>query len=107
MTDDKWEIVLDRIQSQFQVIKHGEEAIADVPNGKLEFIIFDSPMGKLRLERATKPKVLDRKSFGGSKYGVATSVEYIYSVIEITHTFSAFKEVDGEWEPFNAEGLTN
>ncbi|OGB73788.1 hypothetical protein A3K24_03100 [candidate division Kazan bacterium RIFCSPHIGHO2_01_FULL_44_14] len=107
MNDEKWGTILDRIQSQFQVIDQGEETIADIPNGKLEFIVFDSPMGRLKLERVTKPKVLDRKSFGGSKYGAASGVEYIYSDSEMTHMFSAFKDADGEWESFNAEGLTN
>ena len=41
----------------------------DLPNATVEFVIFESPMGKMMLERTTKPKVLGEKSLGGSKYG--------------------------------------
>lgn len=105
MNDDKWAGILDRIQSQFEILEQGEEKLADVPNGKAEFIVFESPMGKIRLERLHKPKVIDKKTIGGSKYGASTGVEYIYSDTEQVKTFQAFKEVDGEWEPVDAEGF--
>jgi len=105
MDDDRWATILDRVQSQFTVIDQGKMALADVPRGEIEFIVFDSPLGRLKLERTTKPRVVDKKTFGGSKYGTAAGVEYVYSDTEMTHQLQAFKEIDGEWEPFAAEGL--
>jgi hypothetical protein len=105
MNNERWGELIDRITSQFGVVDQGEEILDDVPNGKVEFVIFNSPMGKLMLERTTKPRVLGEKSLGGSKYGAGSRIEKQYSDTEMVYTVEAFKEVDGEWESFNAEGL--
>lgn len=105
MNNEKWGELIDRISTQFGIVDQGREVLEDVPNGVVEFIMFQSPMGKLMLERTTKPRVLGEKSLGGSKYGAGSRIEKQYSDTETTHTIAAFKEVDGEWEPFDAGGL--
>ena len=105
MQDDKWEAALDKIQDQFEVLEQGEESLEAGPGGRVEFIVFNSPMGRLRVERTTKPKVIDKKSFGGSKYGASTGVEYIYSDTEQVKTVQAFRDSNGEWQPIEAESL--
>lgn len=104
MNDDKWGEILDTVQAKFEMLDQGKEDLTDPP-GLREFVIFVSPMGKMMFERTTRPKVVDKKTFGGSKYGAASGVENIYSDTEVVKTFKAYKDVDGEWKPFEAEGM--
>ncbi|MFH0905126.1 MAG: hypothetical protein V1826_00160 [bacterium] len=105
MQDDKWGEILDKIEGRFDVLDQGEEAVSDIPNARREFVVFESPLGKIRFERTTKPRVEGIKTFGGHKHGTASGVEKIYSDSEQVKVFQAFKEVDGEWQPIDAEGL--
>lgn len=102
MNDDKWGILLDRIQEQFGILDQGEEPIKDIPNASREFVIFQGPMGKMMLERTTKPRVVGEKSFGGSKYGTGAGVEKIYSEDETVKTVRAYKDNAGDWEEMDA-----
>src|SRR5688572_11839319 len=99
MNDSKWADVLDNVQSNFTVEDEGREELPDVPNGSVEFVVFTSPMGRIRLQRETRPRVEETKAFGGSKYGAGQMIEKIYSATDMVHHFSAWKDVDGEWEP--------
>ena len=101
MNDSKWAEVLDHVAEKFAVDDHGKYELEDVPGGMVEYIEFDSPMGKIRLERSTTPRVEKTKAAGGSKYGAGSYVEKVYSDTETVHTFSAFREVNGEWEKFD------
>lgn len=105
MNDSKWADVLDKVESQFAIEERGIEELGDVPNGKLEFVVFTSPMGRIRLERETRPRVESTKTIGGSKYGAASMVEKVYSHTDTVNDFAAWREVGGEWEPMNADGL--
>ena len=101
MTDAKWAEVLDQVSEKFDVEDHGKYELEDVPEGMVEYIEFESPMGKVRLERTTTPRVESTKATGGSKYGAGSYVEKVYSDTDVVHTFSAFREVDGEWQKFD------
>ncbi|MFA5009950.1 MAG: hypothetical protein WC553_01795 [Patescibacteria group bacterium] len=105
MNDDKWGILLDRIQEQFGVLEQGDEEIKDVPNGRREFVIFEGPIGTMMLERMTRPKVIGEKSFGGSKYGTGSGIEKIYSSDEMVKTIKVYKDNDGDWEEIDASSL--
>jgi hypothetical protein len=98
MTKEKWGEILDKVSESFTVEDQGKEALTDVLNGSVEFIVFTSPMGKIRLELETTPRVESTKAAGGSKYGAGSFVEKVYSDTDTVNTFSAWKEVDGEWE---------
>lgn len=100
MNDAKWGEIVDRVADSFGIKEQGREELTDVPNGYVEFIVFDSPMGHIRLEREVTPKVEGTHVSGGSKYGAGSLVEKIYSDSETVKTFMAWKEVDGEWERF-------
>ena|SRR5688572_30445377 len=104
MTDAKWGETIDKIQESFGIEDQGREELEDVPGGYVEFVIFTSPMGTIRLERAITPRVEKTRASGGSKYGAGSMVEKVYSETDTVKTFSAWKEVDGEWEKFEFPG---
>ena len=92
------------IKAKFTVLSEGREELADIPNAFVEFIEFQSPQGKMKLERTTRPAVLDKKTVYSKTGGRASKIEYQYSPDEITHRFQAFKwsEAAGEWEEIKA-----
>ena len=102
MNDDKWGELLDRIKDRFGILEEGDEEILDMPSGRREFVVFEGPMGKMMLERTTKPRVMGEKSFGGSKYGTGSGVEKIYSPDETVKTMKAYRLVGEDWEEVKA-----
>jgi len=106
MNDDKWSELIDRIQDRFGILEQGDEPVEDIPNGRREFVVFNGPLGKMMLERMTKPRVIGEKSFGGSKYGTGTGVEKIYSPDEMVKVMRAYRDNDGDWEEIEASKFT-
>ena len=97
MQEEKWENIKGMIKDKFEVEDEGKNELEDVPNGQVEFIIFESPLGRIKLEYITKPVVLDKRTIGSRRIGSETTVEYIYSEDEFSNTFKAYKWEDESW----------
>ncbi len=104
MHDDKWKDTVAMVKSKFTVLSEGREDIADIPNAFVEFIEFNTPQGKMRLERTTKPAVLDKKTMYSKTGGRASQIQYTYSQDEIVHRLEAFRwnDTKEEWEEMRA-----
>lgn len=104
MHDDKWKDTLAMVKSKFTVRSQGREEIANIPGAFIEFIEFDSPQGRMRLERTTKPAVLDKKTIYSKTAGRASQTEYTYSPDEVVHRLEAFRfnEAKDDWEEVRA-----
>ncbi len=85
MTDDKWKDALDRITERFEVHERGEEPLPEYPNGRREFIVFTSPVGKVRLERITKPRTIGQRAVTSRRIGGAAKVESVYDLHDFVH----------------------
>ena len=79
MNDEKWEQVATMIQEKFEISDHGKQ---ELDPGKMEYFEFDSPLGKTRIERIVKPKVIDRKMHTAARIGAEGREELIYSDTE-------------------------
>ncbi len=92
------------VKEKFTVMEEGRTDMEGIPKGFREFIVFEGPQGKIKLERTTTPVVLDRKTLYNARAGVAGRVEYIYSDTEMTHKFRAFRwgSSSGNWEELGA-----
>lgn len=97
MTEEKWQQIVGMIKDRFEVEYEGSEELIDFVNGKVEFIVFDGPLGKIKLEYETKPLILDKKTIGSRRIGSETTVEYVYSENEFSNVFKAYKLTDDEW----------
>lgn len=101
MLEERWGEILDKILSRFDVLEHTKEK-EDI--AEIETIIFQSPLGKIKLVRILKPVVLDKKVIGANRMGKSKAqYEYVYSETEKTDNLEAYKETDGEWEVISAE----
>lgn len=100
MQDDKWEPLKEELKRKFKVEEERFEDLitqtADGPviSGKAEVIIFESPIGKIKLVRESKPVVLDKKEFYSHQQGKSARVEYKFSETEFSHKLKAYK-----WDP--------
>ncbi len=99
MNIDKWREILGNIKDNFEVEDEGSYREEESGGIEVEFIIFQGPMGKMKLELETKPVVEGKKTFYSNRIGSDTKVEYVYSETEKTSRFKAFtfREDDGLW----------
>jgi len=88
MTDEKWQQISALIESKFTVEEHNEE---DLNPGHLEYYIFTGPLGRLKLERTIRPKLLDRKVYASKRIGGSSAEEMIYSNDEEVSFIKAYR----------------
>lgn len=103
MQDEKWQEIIGRVKDDFELIEDGSKELEEGP-GQVEYIIFNGPLGKVKLERTSKPLVVDKKAIGSKRIGSQTRVEYIFSETEKVHTFRAYRWDDsqGSWVAMEA-----
>lgn len=100
MTDEKWQEVIGQIKDNFKVVSEATQDLAiEQGQGIVEVIEFIGPLGKMKLERTTRPLVVDKRTIGSRRIGSQTKVEYIYSETEKIHKLKAYRWSDdsGDW----------
>jgi len=104
MTNEKWQQIKGNVLDNFEVEERGEEHIDDEGGVDIEFLVFSSPLGRIRLEYVSKPVVLDKKTTYSKRIGSETKVDYVYSETERQEQMTAYKwsEVSNEWEEMDA-----
>ena len=103
MLEERWGEILDKVLSSFEVIEHTKEK---EELAEIETVVFQSPVGKVKLVRILKPAVIDKKVTGATRMGKSRAkFEYIYSDTEKVSKLEAYKEVDGEWETIDPDNL--
>lgn len=78
MLPEKWQNLIGEIKDKFEVSEQGSEHLDDDGGTDIEFIVFKSPLGILRMEYVTKPVVLDRKTKYSNRFGAETRIDYVY-----------------------------
>ncbi len=107
MTKEKWDNIRGSICDNFKVDDKGKEHIDDEGGVDIEYIVFDGPMGKIRLEFITKPVVLDKKTTYSKRIGSETKVDYVYSQDEKSSKLMAYKwnKKKEDWAEINAKSF--
>jgi len=103
MTSEKWGEILDKVLASFEVISHTKikEDVAEI-----ETVIFNGPIGKIKLVHTSRPAVLDKKIVGAHRRGKSVAqYEYIYSDTDRISSIDASKEVNGEWQEIDADAF--
>ncbi|MEA1909529.1 MAG: hypothetical protein U9M89_00670 [Patescibacteria group bacterium] len=105
MNKERWGVTLDKVLSQFDVENHTKNPDED-GLGEIETVIFDSPLGKVKLVYTTRPVVLDKKVIGAHRRGKsAAQYEYVYSDTETSGRLEALKEEDGDWVRIDSQAF--
>lgn len=107
MTPEKWEQIKGEIKDNFQVEEDNKEHLEEQGGIDIEYIIFQGPMGKMKLEFVAKPVIVDKKTNYSLRIGSESRVEYIYSDAEKSYHLYAFKwdEEEGDWVEIDSNSL--
>lgn len=97
MTDDKWEQVKDMIEDKFGDVKiekkQGEDGI-----GEVERVFFKGPMGKMKLERVVRPRLVGKKTLTSRRIGADVKEEKVYDENDLVSFIKAYKVGDdNDW----------
>ncbi|MBX4187669.1 MAG: hypothetical protein KW793_00850 [Candidatus Doudnabacteria bacterium] len=114
MDIDRWSQIKENIKKQFSVEEEGTEDLmmntgeGPVKQGTTEFLIVQTPMGKIKLACDKKPMVLDKKFVYSHRAGQAARTEYEFSETEFSLKLRAYKWNDLEeiWDEIDAENFT-
>ena len=113
---DKWQDIIAMVEEKFGIIDKSEasEEIGKDINSKdvfekNEIVVFEGPLGKIKLELITRPIVLEKKTNFSRRIGGDVGVEYIYSDSEKVSKFKAFKWSDdqNDWTEISADMFTS
>ncbi len=114
MNEERWGEIVDLIEQKFGIIEHTKEEIPigddfedDKAREQIESIIFNGPLGKMKVQRITRPVILRKKAHYTKRVGQGAQVEITYSEDEFTHKLKAFKWDDSadEWVEIEAGKL--
>lgn len=107
MTKEKWTSIVGNIQDKFNVLEFEKEHIDDEGGVDVEYIVFESPLGKIRLEFVERPVVLDKKTTYSRRIGSETKVDYVYSDTEKSSQMTAYKwdETQDDWIEMEAGSM--
>lgn len=109
MNDEQWGDLKEKIRAKsIEITEKSEDATTfdDLENkipGKKEILEFETEMGKIKIERTSRPKILDKKAHYHKGTGGQAKLEYILSPDETSHKVEVFKwdEDLGEWSPLD------
>ncbi|MEK7097700.1 MAG: hypothetical protein AAB906_02540 [Patescibacteria group bacterium] len=108
MRPERWENIKGQIKDNFTVEEHDTEHLDEDGGIDVEYLIFNGPLGLMKLEFLTKPLVLDKITKFSHRAGSETKVEYVYSKEEKTHKFHAYKWDEGQegWVMIDEKNFT-
>ena len=104
MTEEKWEQVVGQIKDSFDIESHETEE-GDLDGESFEVLIFTNPLGRMRLVRQTKPRLLETKTLYSNRKGATGTEERVYSDTETVDMVRLYREVGGDWEEIDASAL--
>jgi hypothetical protein len=107
MIPEKWQSIVGNIKDNFKLEDEGKTHIEDEGGLDIEYIVFDGPLGRMRLEYISKPVILDKKTTFSKRIGSETQIDYIYSGTEKTNTLIVYKweEDKNDWTEIDAGSL--
>ena len=106
MTEEKWQDIIFNIKEKFEVLNEDSGELEGVP-GSFESLEFESPLGKVKIERVIKPKLLEEKTITSKRIGADVRVEKIYSEDETVSFIRAYKKNNqtDAWEEINSHNF--
>jgi hypothetical protein len=104
--DEKWYYLLEEIDRKFGIEERETE---EVPEKRLtiERAIFTGAAGRMKLERASRPLVVNHQVKYSKRIGGETIDRLVYSDTEMTHrvTLYQWNEETGSWEEIDFRKL--
>lgn len=105
MQDEQWRDTVTRIEDTFKVTRH-EVVRGDEVSGDTETIEFETPQGRMKLERTSRPRVIGKSGLASNRIGSGATIKYEYSATEKIHSVTAFRWNESEqgWAAIDLQG---
>ncbi|MEK7557986.1 MAG: hypothetical protein AAB530_02145 [Patescibacteria group bacterium] len=102
---EKWQDIKGKIKDNFPVEDSGQSHLDEAGGIDIDYIVFQGPLGKIKLEYVIKPAILDKKTIYSNRIGSETKVEYVYSENEKSSKLNVFKwdNVINDWQEIDAK----
>lgn len=104
MNEERWEDLLDKIEQKFGIENYKKEDLyKETDDGKKkkhgcqETVTFNGRQGKMKLERVSKPVILDKKVYYSGRKSDA-KVDYVFSDTEYMYKVVAYLWQGNEWK---------
>ncbi len=99
MNDERWEELIYKISMKADPMERSMETQDDGLT-TVDTVLFDVGMGKMKLQRVSKPIVIDKKMHYSKRIGGDVQQEYIYSETEKSHkvTLHRWSEEESAWQ---------
>lgn len=111
MNEDRWEQIIYKIEEKFGLENRWTEEFeveethrGEKIMGSREIVEFNSPLGKIQIERISRPKIIDKKILSSKRIGNRAVVDYIYSD-EVRVSQTKFKKYNPDsqlWEEMDS-----
>ncbi|MDD5693137.1 MAG: hypothetical protein WC437_00645 [Patescibacteria group bacterium] len=106
MQDDKWGDLIDDLETKFgELNRKIQTSISEDDTGHEvktteEWVEFETPMGRMKLSRITRPMIIDKKFHYTHSAGGRGKVEYVMSDTEKTHKTKLYKwdDLKDDWQ---------
>jgi len=113
MTPERWEEIKSTVKKQFSIEEEGVEDVTvqtgegPVKQGEAEFVVFESVLGKTKLQFQKKPKLEEKKYFFSHRAGDSARVEYKFSDADLVFALKAYKwdDVEDDWKEIEASSF--
>lgn len=114
MNPEKWQDIKGMIKDKFTLLEEKIEPLEiktglsqSQKMGEVEILVFNGPLGKVKLQYSTKPVVLDKKEHYSKRMGASSNSQYILSESEFVHRLEAYlwKNDLNDWQKFDFENF--
>jgi len=104
MKQQRFEEIKDMILKNFKDVEQGEFELDDMP-GEGEYLEFDGPIGKMRLEGINKPAIEKTDIIATKTAGQQATEKRTYSETDKVFVFKAYKwdEFENDWLKIDME----
>lgn len=110
MTDQAWERLVDLVDVKFGLLNHGRDRtpLEDKPEltQTTAFVEFKRGEQHYRLERVSRPAVVEQKSHFHRAAASKVRLENIYDPEQISHKVQLFIKQGDNWQPLDLEELS-
>jgi hypothetical protein len=97
MNDERWEGLVSMIRRKFKVTEHTTSEPDPRDRAVKETLVFDGPTGPMKLERVTRPLVVEKKPIYSHRSGSGVNYDYIYHPTEKTHREALYRWENNGW----------
>ena len=113
VSPSKWENLIFMAEEKFGIDKKYAEdfEVTELSSGKKimgqrQGVEFKSPLGKIKLEKISRPKVVDKKVLHTKRIGGRTAVDFVYSDEEKVVELKIYRrDENDQWIEINPEDM--